>query len=205
MENKVCCRCKVKKVKTDFHKSKSNKDGLSKQCKNCKKEYYENNREHILDYHKNHYQSNLENILQYSNEYRKNNLIKIRDYRRKYKIQRRHNNPLYHTICTMRCLIHAALKSNTNNTNTKTYKILGCTNIEFKSYIESQFQPWMNWNNRGLYNGEPNYGWDIDHIIPMSSAKIEEDVIKLTHYTNIRPRCSYLNRTLDNKKYKINT
>jgi hypothetical protein len=105
----------------------------------------------------------------------------------------------------MRCLIHAALKSNTNNTNTKTYKILGCTNIEFKSYIESQFQPWMNWNNRGLYNGEPNYGWDIDHIIPMSSAKIEEDVIKLTHYTNIRPRCSYLNRTLDNKKYKINT
>ena len=34
----------------------------------------------------------------------------------------------------------------------------------------------MNWENYGLYNGELNYGWDIDHIIPISSAKTEEEV-----------------------------
>ena len=59
----------------------------------------------------------------------------------------------------------------------------------------------MSWNNRGRYNGEFNYGWDIDHIIPISSAKNEDDIIKLNHYTNLQPLCSKFNR--DIKKDKI--
>lgn len=54
----------------------------------------------------------------------------------------------------------------------------------------------MNWENRGLYNGELNYGWDIDHIIPLSSARTEEDVIRLNHYTNLQPLCSKMNRDI---------
>lgn len=52
----------------------------------------------------------------------------------------------------------------------------------------------MTWENRGLYNGELNYGWDIDHIIPLASAEKEEDIIRLNHYTNLQPLCSYTNR-----------
>ena len=52
----------------------------------------------------------------------------------------------------------------------------------------------MNWENRGLFNGEINYGWDIDHIIPLSTAKTKEDLIKLNHYTNLQPLCSKINR-----------
>lgn len=37
----------------------------------------------------------------------------------------------------------------------------------------------MTWNNYGK--------WHIDHIIPISSAKTEEEVIKLNHYTNLQP------------------
>lgn len=59
----------------------------------------------------------------------------------------------------------------------------------------------MTWNNYGLYNSEFNYGWDIDHIIPLSSAKNEEEVLKLNHYTNLQPLCSKINR--DIKKDKI--
>jgi hypothetical protein len=29
----------------------------------------------------------------------------------------------------------------------------------------------MNWGNYGKYNGEINYGWDIDHIIPLYTSK----------------------------------
>jgi len=54
----------------------------------------------------------------------------------------------------------------------------------------------MNWDNRGLYNGEPNYGWDIDHIIPSSTAKTEDELIRLNHYTNLQPLCSYFNRVV---------
>lgn len=54
----------------------------------------------------------------------------------------------------------------------------------------------MNWNNHGKYNGEYNFGWDIDHIIPLDSAKTEEDIIKLNYYTNLQPLCSYINRVV---------
>ena len=63
-----------------------------------------------------------------------------------------------------------------------------------KTYIESKFESWMTWDNRGLYNGERNYGWDIDHVVPLDNAKTEEEIVKLNHYTNLQPLCSYVNR-----------
>ena len=55
----------------------------------------------------------------------------------------------------------------------------------------------MNWDNYGnpvdgVY--EINKTWDFDHKIPLSSANTEEEIIKLCHYTNLQPLCSYLNR-----------
>lgn len=59
----------------------------------------------------------------------------------------------------------------------------------------------MTWENRGKYNGQFYYGWDIDHIMPISSANTIDDVHKLSHYTNFQPLCSHINR--DIKKDKI--
>ena len=39
----------------------------------------------------------------------------------------------------------------------------------------------MSWDNYGLH------GWHIDHIIPISSAKTEEELYKLFYYTNLQP------------------
>ena len=72
--------------------------------------------------------------------------------------------------------------------------ILGCSFEHFKIHLESQFEHWMCWDNYGLYNGELNYGWDLDHIIPISSASTEEDIYKLNHYTNFQPLCGFTNR-----------
>ena len=71
-----------------------------------------------------------------------------------------------------------------------------CSFEVLKLYLESKFETWMNWDNYGLYNGKLNYGWDIDHIIPLCSALKEEDVIKLNHYTNLQPLCSKVNRDI---------
>jgi hypothetical protein len=37
----------------------------------------------------------------------------------------------------------------------------------------------MSWENQGE--------WHLDHIMPISLAKTEEEVIKLNHYTNFQP------------------
>jgi hypothetical protein len=37
----------------------------------------------------------------------------------------------------------------------------------------------MNWKNRDL--------WQIDHIIPISFGESEDEVIKLNHFSNLRP------------------
>lgn len=60
-----------------------------------------------------------------------------------------------------------------------THEILGCSYSEFKTHIESQFIDGMSWDNRSE--------WHIDHKIPVSSAKTEEELIALNHYSNLQP------------------
>jgi hypothetical protein len=84
---------------------------------------------------------------------------------------------------------------------TSTEEILGCRIEYFKNYLECKFEPWMNWDNYGLYNGEFKYGWDIDHITPLNDAKTIEVIYQLNHYKNLQPLCSKVNR--DIKKHHL--
>jgi 5-methylcytosine-specific restriction endonuclease McrA len=54
----------------------------------------------------------------------------------------------------------------------------------------------MTWDNYGKYNGEFGYGWDIDHIIPISTAVNENEVIQLNNFINLQPLCSKINRDI---------
>ena len=49
----------------------------------------------------------------------------------------------------------------------------------------------MTWENQGE--------WHFDHIIPISSAQTEEEVIKLNHYTNFQPLWAEDNLRKSNK------
>ena len=61
----------------------------------------------------------------------------------------------------------------------RTLEHIGCSPKELKEHLEKQFKGGMNWDNRGE--------WHIDHIIPLSSAKTKEELIKLNHYSNLQP------------------
>ena len=132
----------------------------------------------------------------------KANIDKVRQAKLKYEKNRLANDYLYKLKHNIGCAIRQSLKNNGFSKKSKTHEILGCNYEEFKQHVESQWESWMSWDNYGKYNGELNYGWDIDHIIPSSSAITEEDVIKLNHYTNLKPLCSKVNR--DIKKHHIN-
>lgn len=60
-----------------------------------------------------------------------------------------------------------------------TFEQLGYTVEEFVVHIERQFTKGMGWHNMNQ--------WQIDHVVPVSTAKTEADVIALNQLPNLRP------------------
>ena len=61
-------------------------------------------------------------------------------------------------------------------------KCIGTTTYEeYKNHLESQFTEGMNWDNLGLG------GWVVDHRLPNSAGKTEEEVLILNHHRNLQP------------------
>jgi hypothetical protein len=180
-----------------------NKDNI----KEYNKEYQKNNKTKILKKRKEWELNNKGKILKQQKDWRMVNSDKIKDYQviyikeNKDKINEyyriKHNtDPLTRLKKNIRNRIRQSFKVINVHKNNKTTLILGCSFEEFKEHIESQFEDWMNWDNHGLYNGDFNYGWDVDHRIPLSTAVNEDGVIKLNHFTNLRPLCSKVNRDI---------
>lgn len=176
------------------------------------KEYRERNKERLIQYRK----DNKDKLSENSKKWAKKNPEKLREATKKWEInnpeqskinknesrkKRFKNDPLFRLTCNTRGAISKSITRNGYNKNSKTEEILGCSFKEFKKHIESQWADWMSWDNYGKYNGELNYGWDIDHIVPTSSAINESEVIKLNNFNNLQPLCSKVNR--DIKKDKL--
>ena len=162
------------------------------------------NKEKIKDYDKDYRKINKGKLKENNREVRK---IYVKNNRKtineKVK-ERRNTDNIFRLTSNLRSLISKSFKNKGFKKNSKTVNILGCLIDEFKQYIESLWEPWMNWDNYGNPKDgivELNKTWDIDHIIPVSTAKTEEDLIRLNHYTNLKPLCSYNNRYVkrDNK------
>lgn len=174
---------KNKDVLTDYQKiyKEKNKDTLQSYQKEYTKKWRSENKDKMKDYQKNYY---IEN---------KNTII---ESHKKYNKKKRDSDILFRLKESIRSNINSGIKRKGFKKTVKTVEILGCSFEEFKEHLESKFETWMSWENYGKYNGELNYGWDIDHIIPLCSAKKEVDVINLNHYTNLQPLCSKINRDL---------
>ena len=218
--------CKVCKDLTSKEYSLNNIEKV----KNIKRKYYENNKDIVIERTKIWQDENKEKYKKISNKYREKDSTKerLRAYyeenkeylkirNKEYKInnketinenhrRRYKSDVLYKIKFMLRNMLYKSMVRNGYKKNSKTTEIIGCSFEEFKIYLESKFEPWMNWENYGLYNGELSHGWDIDHIKPLYSVKTEEDLIKLNHYTNLQPLCSKLNRDIkrldDLKLYK---
>lgn len=222
---KKCSKCKIEKKFIEFVKSKRTKNGYYNQCKICVKEYRLNNKEKIKEIAKKYYENNkvkykeyqIENKdkikkyqKEYFKEYRLNNKEKVekfrlnnKEYFKEYNKSRRKNDSLFRFRAYTRTLISQSFKRNKNNNwskKTKTEIILGCTIEDFRIYIKNKFDKKMNFENYGW--------WHLDHIIPISIAKTEEDIIKLNHYTNFQPlwaedNLKKSNKIIDNTQLKL--
>jgi hypothetical protein len=163
---------------------------------NYNKIWYENNKERKLDSDKIWYENNKERKSASSKKWQEENKEQFKEWRNNWTKEKRKNDYLFRLKENLKSSIRKSITERKFRKNTSSVNILGCSFNELRNYIESKFESWMTWENYGLYNGELNYGWDIDHIIPLSSAKTEEGIVKLNHYTNLQPLCSKVNRDI---------
>lgn len=132
-----------------------------------------------------------------------NNFLKptgmCRECRNKKDKERKKKDNLYKLTVDLRSkLLKYFNKLDVKSEKRRNFDIMGCTFEEFKNHIESQFESWMNWDNRGDVCEvlRPNCSWDLDHIIPLSTAKTEEELYLLNHWSNFQPLCSFKNRNI---------
>lgn len=174
------------------------------------KNYRKSNKDKVEGYQKKYRIENSDKAKNYrdknkdkSKEYRIKNKDRLKELNKKYRLEnrdkinrvntkRRKENPLVRLSLNIRNLIKNSFLKRNHRKAKKTVQILGCTVIEFKQYIENKWESWMNWGNYGMY--DPNRKtWQLDHIIPVASAKTEFDIIRLNHYSNFQPLLSFDN------------
>jgi hypothetical protein len=111
---------------------------------------------------------------------------------KKYNTYQYNNDEIFKLKTIMRNRIRNFLLLKGITKKNKTFNIVGCSPSYLKEYIEKKFTEGMCWEKMGQYI-------HIDHIIPLSSAKTEEEIYELCHYTNLQPLWAADNLTKYNK------
>ena len=164
---------KNKERKKEYYEN--NKEKIKGYQKEYGKEYRKRNKEKIKEKNKKYYESNKERKKEYDKEYREKN----KERKNEYFNNKRKEDELFAVSVRCRCRIRQFIRQRGYKKTSKTFEMIGCTPEQL---LEHLHKTW--YDNYGTeYNGEPVH---IDHIIPLSSAKTEEDVYRLCHYTNLQ-------------------
>lgn len=118
---------------------------------------------------------NREKIRARDKAYNKHN----RSKRNTYVRNRRITDPVFNLIYRIRNRTRKAFLRLSLSKPAKTEELLGTDWPTAKAHLESLFKPGMTWENMGE--------WHIDHIIPLATAKTEEELYTLCYYTNLQP------------------
>ena len=188
---------------------KNNKIKIKDYTKNWKKEtpnymenYYINNKEKIKQKNKIKYDSTkiyINKICPICNKIFETNkkhqiycsleCFKIKRTERniKYHKNRRKIDPLYKFEQNIRSLIYKSYTRKNYKKSLRTEQIIGCTIPFLINHIEKQFydrpetREKMTWENNNIH------GWHVDHDKQLFHGQTEEDILKLNHYSNLRP------------------
>lgn len=233
-KRRVCIKCRTNQAKARRHakpkKPRKPRTKMSeKERKNKQKQYYEknrdliiakrkeyrlNNKERIASTAQRYYLKNRDKILEYHKQYRNDNKELRARQRRKYESEQMRINPNFKIRKNLRNAIYCALIRNESIKNKLSIlKYLSYTIEELKFHLESQFEPWMNWDNWGVYRSElwddndiSTWTWQIDHIIPHCEFKYvsmeDEGFKKCWALDNLRPYSAKQNN-IDNARQKV--
>ena len=212
VKEKQCSKCKKILPVEKFRKDAGKRTGYRSQCKDCEKarihKYYEDNKEDLLIKNKAYCQNNKEKIYK---QKRKNIESKYEYYQqmwhnyyiankekhaensKRWAAKQRESDPLFRLKSNIRSMIGHSFHRTGWFKKELSEEIIGMDVDDFVLYLLQTYKYFY------------GYEWDkkekvhIDHIIPISTAKTEEDIIKLCHYTNLRLLKAFDNMTKHDK------
>ena len=169
-------------------------------------ERYMRNREQRLAYAKKYREENLEKIKEIQRSYRESHADIIRKRRAiyvrtslvakasraRYKKRRLERDVVFSMKERMRKTLIDSFLRRGYKKGSKSEEIIGC---DWGTLAQHLFKTWQD-RYGTVYAGEPCH---IDHIVPLSEAKTEEEVKKLCHYTNLQLLTPEDNLTKSNK------
>jgi len=183
----IKCSKESRKEKQSKYYKKYNKDPKNREAKKIREKLYFKNPENR---EKKYLQRKKKSYI-YNQKYRSSQKGKEANRRGVKKAVK--NNPIYKMSMNLRNRLNEFLNIKRLTKTNKTFDMVGCSPMELKKYLEKKFSPGMTW-----WNHSPK-GWHIDHIIPLSSAKSYEDIVKLMHYKNLQPMWAKENISKSNK------
>lgn len=137
-----------------------------------------------------YYLENRERLLKAASDYRKDNPEKVKEWKRNHMIEHRAErnqaararyakDPFLRARILCRDRIYRCLLIG-DRSGPIVRKMLGCTPLQLRMHLEERFRDGMSWANYGTL-------WEVDHIVPLASAKTPEEVFLLSHHTNLQP------------------
>lgn len=184
METKICKNCGIEKNIEEFRKSYNSlreKYYYRSECRECerkqnreynRRKYNNGGKELDKKYHDEHREFYREYNKKYYQEHKK----EINEKRRK----RKWNDKIFYLTINVRKSILNSFNRKSYKKPNKTEKITGLKNEQMTKYLLKTFK------DRYGYKWDGKESVHIDHIIPLATAKTEEEVIKLCYYTNLQ-------------------
>lgn len=174
--------------------NKKYRETHKEEIKATHKEWRDKNRERLNEQQKARYKENPQMFKDSKARYIASHEEQVKESRARYKAEnrqkctdyqrtKRQTDPIYRFRSSFVHLMSLYRKRTGYTGGKGTWEMVGCDFETFLVHIQSQFEEGMTMENYGHGEG----CWNIDHIIPISAAKTDEDVERLNHYTNLRP------------------
>lgn len=153
------------------------------------KEYRNRNAEVLKERRQKNYAEKKGEINARSNQWWKDHPEKAREKHIKYlprrlelRKLRRASDPVERIKDSCRTRTRFILSQAGVQKHDHTFALVGCTPNFFKSFLEAQFKPEMNWDNYGTY-------WEIDHVVALKKFNLRDEGQRRAafRYSNCRP------------------
>ena len=171
-DNGSCVQCSVNRA---VEYKKRNKESIKKTRKeyvnnnrdkiqNKEREYRRLNKERLNEQRRKRVKNNKDYYTEKTRKYHEDNKDSIREKRREYyrlyMIEKR-KDPVFKMKVVMRSMIRRLMDKTKSNKNSRTEHMLGYSDRDLKSHMESLFVDGMSWDNRDK--------WHVDHIESIDS------------------------------------